>query len=269
MKRNARIGALIRILSDHPSRLYRLGDFCDRFHAARSTISEDLKLAAAILRENDLGRIETIPGAAGGVRFVPRISETRCREIQEELCRRLRDPSRLVGGGFLYTADIMFDPRLTGDMAEIFARRFAGCGADRVVTIETRGVPLALMTARLLNIPLAVVRREVRLSEGPTLSINYFSGSANRLRKMSIARRAVEPGSRALLIDDFMRAGGSLKGISELLAESEVSVCGIGVAIAAVEPETKKVAEFTPLLRLGEVSEEERRIEISPNIQIF
>jgi purine operon repressor len=135
-------------------------------------------------------------------------------------------------------------------------------GADYVVTIETKGIPVAFMTARMLNLPLVVVRRESKISEGSTVSINYFSGSSDRIQKMSLAKRAVEPGKKAIIIDDFMRAGGSVKGIIDILDEFDVITVGTGVVIASLEPKKKKIDVYYPLLYLGRVDEENKKIEI-------
>ncbi|MEA4923411.1 MAG: pur operon repressor [Eubacteriaceae bacterium] len=269
MKKNCRIGAMIKILSDSPSEFFGLDHFCRLFGAAKSSISEDLKAVRDVVSAMDMGTLETVPGTGGGVRFIPCVGDDACMRIQKDLCTMLSDPSRLLGGGFLYTSDIMFDPRSVGNMASIFARRFRDSGASCVVTIETKGIPLALMTARLLNIPLVVVRRETKISEGPTLSINYYSGSSNRIQKMSMSKKAAAPGSKALIIDDFMRAGSSLKGVLELLAEFDIDVCGIGVAIASVAPPVKKVDFYTPLVYLGDIDENVQTIQVFPNSQIF
>jgi len=269
MKRTARVGAMIKILSDSPSRSFGLNHFCQLFGAAKSSISEDLKIAKEIVSSMELGIIETIPGAGGGVRFIPHIYDSQCTQVQEDLCRLLSDPSRALGGGFLYTSDIMFDPSLVRQMASVFARKFRDSGAGYVVTIETQGIPLALMTSWLLNIPTVVIRREIKISEGPTVSINYFSGSTGRIQKMSMAKRATLSGSKALIIDDFMRAGGSVKGIAELLDEFGAGIAGTGVAIAATIPENKKISDYTPLIYLDNKDEDSREIKVFPNSQIF
>ena len=64
-----------------------------------------------------------------------------------------------MGGGILYVADIVYDPSLAADIARVFARRFRDTGASFVATIETKGIPLAFLTAHYMGIPLAVVRR--------------------------------------------------------------------------------------------------------------
>lgn len=269
MKRTSRIATIVKILSDHPGKQYQISDFCTMFSAAKSTISEDITLAVKALAEMDAGQIITTPGAGGGIRYFPGISNSQCQKLQELLCQKLSDPERLMGGGFLYVSDIAFDPILINDVARVFARKFHQSKPDFVATIETKGIPLALTTARHLGIPLAVVRRESKISEGPTISINYYSVSAERMQKISLAKKAVKKGSKALIIDDFMRAGGSLRGVAELLAEFEVQVCGIGVGLVTKDPPTKKIQQYVPLLYLDEIDEKNQLIKVSPNMEIF
>ncbi|MCQ4637060.1 pur operon repressor [Anaerovorax odorimutans] len=269
MKRSQRVGAFMEIISNSPNKIFALNYFCDLFGAAKSSISEDIAAAREIAAFTGLGMVETIPGASGGVRYVPFISKEKGLQFQDKLCRMLREESRVLGGGFLYTSDIMFDPVIVKEMAQIFARKFRQCGADYIVTIETKGIPLALKTAEFLNLPSVVVRREAKISEGATMSINYLSGSSERMQKMSISKRAALSGSRALIIDDFMRGGGSVKGISDILSEFDTQVVGIGVAIANIAPEKKKIADYIPLVYLGNVDEESRTVEVFPNSQIF
>lgn len=265
MKKNKRVGMLVDELTSNPSRLFESRHFCDKYDIAKSSLSEDIRLANEILNANGSGHIESISGVGGGIRFVPGISGEQVRELQQTLIDALSDSSRMVGGGFLYTSDVMFDGVLVHDMARIFAKQFADRGADYIVTVETKGIVLAAQTAYLLHLPLVVIRREARYSEGSTVSINYFSGSADRIQKMSIAKRAVKPGSKALVIDDFMRGGGSLKGVVDILGEFEVETVGIGVALGSREPERKKVDDFVPILIIEDIDEENRVISISAN----
>ena len=86
---------------------------------------------------------------------------------------------------------------------------------------------------------------------------------------MFLAKKATVPGTKTVIINNFMRASNSLKGIVELLGEFEVDVCGIGVAIASVTPEHKKIQDYTPLVFLGEVHEERRKIDVFSNRGIF
>ena len=46
MKRTERVGALIRILTESPNKIYSLQYFCDLFDAAKFSISEDIQSAS-------------------------------------------------------------------------------------------------------------------------------------------------------------------------------------------------------------------------------
>lgn len=269
MKRTERIGAIIRILSENPNKLYPLSYFCDLFDSAKSSISEDIQAAKQILKCIDNGMIETTAGPSGGVKLIPYISDKDAMALLHQICEKLRDNNRILGSGFLYTSDIMFDSNITKRTGEIFARKFMDKNADYVVTIETKGIPVALMTAHMLNLPLVVIRRESKISEGSTVSINYISGSSERIQKMSLSKRAITPGAKAIIIDDFMRAGGSVKGIIEMLSEFEIEIVGIGVVIASAEPQKKKISDYYPLIFLNSVDENNRKIDVTPNSLLF
>ncbi|MBX6722348.1 MAG: hypothetical protein IRY92_03770 [Dactylosporangium sp.] len=74
---------------------------------------------------------------------------------------------------------------------------------------------------------------------------------------MSLARRALPEGSRVLIVDDFMRGGGSAKAMCQLLAEFRATVAGIGVLIATALPKEKEVADYEPLFILDGISDTE------------
>lgn len=269
MKRTERIGAIIRILTENPSKAYALSYFSELFGCAKSSISEDIHVASQAIMFTGTGSLETIPGARGGVRYVPDISDEEVLALQKEFCARLMDTSRLLGGNFVYTSDIFYDHDMVSRLARVFARKFRNCGAEYVATVETKGIPLAYNVSHLLNIPLVVIRREAKISEGSTVSINYFSGSYDRLQKMSMSKRAIKSESKVLIIDDFMRGGGSVTGISEMIGEFGGTVVGVGIAIVANEPEIKKVENYSSVINLGKVSSEEKIIEAEPNTDLF
>ena len=220
-------------------------------------------MAKKIFADMGVGTIETTAGAKGGLKYLPSLDKKQKDELLDTLLEKMSQGNRILGGGFLYTSDLMCDSHLMFQVARVFAEEFQAREADYVITIETKGIPVAFLVAHMLDLPLIIARRESRVSEGSTVSINYFSGSSDRIQKMSLAKRAVEPGTKAIIIDDFMRAGGSIKGIIDVLNEFDVKVVGTGVVIAAREPKKKVVEDYFPLLYLEKVNEEGKTIEIT------
>ena len=251
IKRNERLGAMTRILTDTPNRIHTLGEFCEMFGAAKSTISEDIDLVSASFKQFDLGLIETVAGAAGGVRYRAMPSMDRCRRVLGALAKRLQEPGRMLPGGFLYTSDVTAESVTAQSLGEILAMQYYDKAPDFVLTMETKGIPIALMTARMLDVPLVIARRDSRAYEGSAVKINYIAGGGNeRIETMALARRAVNPGQRALIVDDFMKGGGTRQGMVDMMREFQAEVVGVCVMIATATPQEKRVKGANSLLIL-------------------
>ncbi len=263
-----RVIIITESLLGRPYQLFSLQSFCSRFQVSKSTISEDLNLIKKIFEEERLGLVETISGPNGGVRFRPLIAAEDYAGLLENISNTLSDPQRILPGGFIYMTDIIFDPHLCYQLGRVFFSSFSGVRPDYIITMETKGIPLALMTARICNCPLVTIRRSKRVTEGSVVSINYVSGSSRRIQTMSLARRALAPGSGVLIIDDFMKAGGTARGILDLMEEFEAEVLGLGVLISTSKPKKKLVSDYLSLLILEEIKEEEGRLRISVNSRL-
>ena len=190
-KRNERLGAMAQILTRHPNMIHTFSEFCDLFGSAKSTVSEDVDLIADAFRKFDMGIVHTVAGAAGGVYFRPTIGKENAFAILTELSEKLSTSDRLLPGGFLYTSDITSDPVITETLGRIFATKYYDLSPDFVITMETKGIPLALMTARALNVPLVITRRDSKAYEGSAVKISYTSGYNERIETMALSRRAV------------------------------------------------------------------------------
>lgn len=265
MRRRERIGAVAKLFVDRPLQTITLAQLGELLGAAKSTLSEDVAIVREAFLRLDLGRIETIAGAGGGMRYIPLQSAAKMRQVVKQLVDSLSDPDRILPGGFLYMSDIVASPHLLFQIGELFATRFYDNEPEAVVTVETRGIPIALMTARALNVPLAVVRRSTRLSEGTVVTMNYVSGSAQRIETMSLSRRAIAPGTRVLAIDDFMKAGGTARGLVDLMGEFQAEVVGVGVLIETADPPEKLVSDYVSLVVLEAIHQQTREVIVRPS----
>ena len=232
IKRNERLAALTKLLTASPNQLFTLSHFCEMFGAAKSTLSEDIDILSDVYRHFDLGRLDTVTGAAGGVRYRPVIGHEKALAFIGGLCRELENPGRLLPGGFLYLSDILSMPDIVRQMGVIIAGQFYDEAPDFVLTMETKGIPVALMTAQSMGVPLVIARRSSKVYEGSAVNINYVSGSAGHIETMSLSRRAVKEGQRCLIVDDFLKAGGTAKGMIDLMSEFNVQVVGTAFVMA-------------------------------------
>ncbi len=266
VRRVERIAALSKMLADRPHELIPLSYFCEYFGIAKSTLSEDLLSVRQSFNAFDLGVVETVFGAAGGVRYLPYRRGNAANKVLRKITESLTSGSRIIPGGFIYMSDILYDWNLMEAVGEIFMTRFADLRPDCIMTVETKGILPAMMVARAFNKPLVIARRDSRVTEGSSISINYLSGSTKRIQTMSLTKRAMQPGQRVIIIDDFMKAGGTAKGMSELVRESGATTVGIGVLVATARPDRKLVDHYMPLLVLRKVDEEAKKVNLEPQL---
>lgn len=248
LRRGERMVVLAHRLMQAPDRLHSLADFAELLGAAKSTISEDLARLRIACEQFGLGRIITVPGASGGVRFQPHRTPAQIRRLVEDLCGRLREPGRVLPGGFLQTTDLISSPSVAAEIGEVFATLFWNARPDCVLTMEVKGIPLALMTARAFNVPMVTIRREGKITDGPSVSVNYQSGSSQIVQTMTLPLRAIPQRARVLFIDDFLRGGGTARGVHDLMLEFQAEVVGVGVFVETERPVDKMLDHYLALI---------------------
>src|SRR5699024_1218338 len=195
IRRSDRLVDMTYYLLDNPHRLVSLGFFADKYQSAKSSISEDLGIIKRSFQQGGIGVIETIPGASGGVRFIPRATQQEAEEFAQEMCELLSDSTRLLPGGYVYLSDLLGDPTILKRVGKLIAAQYIDEHIDAVMTVATKGIPLAQAVASYLNVPFVVVRRDSKVTEGSTVSINYASGSSQRIEKMELSRRSLQRGA--------------------------------------------------------------------------
>ena len=256
IRRNERMSAMMKILSASPNRIFTLSYFCDMFGAAKSTMSEDIDILRDVVKTFQLGELETVTGAAGGVRYRARVDRSAALDYINSLCDRLSGENRVLPGSFLYYSDILSSPQIVQRMGEILATEYYDLAPDFVLTMETKGIPVALMTAEALHVPLIIARRSSKVYEGSAVNINYVSGKGG-IETMSLSRRAVREGGSALIVDDFMRGGGTARGMLSLLSEFNVKAVGMCFVLAMEHPAQRFVEGEKALMLLGDIRDGE------------
>ncbi|AIM16604.1 MULTISPECIES: pur operon repressor [Neobacillus] len=261
-RRSERLIDMTSYLLDHPRQLVPLTFFAERYSSAKSSISEDLAIVKETLEKQGIGTLQTVPGAAGGVKFFVKVSKEEAEPFVNELCKLIADPERLLPGGYLYLTDILGSPQVVQKAGRIIASAYSEKKIDVVMTIATKGIPLAYAVASQLNVPVVIVRRDSKVTEGPTVSINYVSGSAKRIQTMVLSKRSIKQGENVLIVDDFMKAGGTVMGMMNMLEEFDAQVAGIAVLVEAEKTEERLVDDYLSLVKLSDVDVKEKKINV-------
>ena len=226
LKRSERIVVMTEYLLNNPNKLIPLTYFVTKFNQAKSSISEDIHIIKTGFKEENIGEVKTLAGVSGGVIFTPTLVEEDARKILDEFIEKISEGDRLLAGGYIFMSDIVGNPSLMNKLGRVIATVYKNKEIDAVVTVATKGIPVAYAIASILNKPVITIRRDNKVTEGTTVAINYVSGSTKKIETMILSKRSLNNHSKVLLVDDFMRGVGVLTGMESLMNEFDVEVIG-------------------------------------------
>ena len=81
---------------------------------------------------------------------------------------------------------------------------------------------------------------------------------------MELPTRALPKGANVLIIDDFMKAGGTLTGMEQLVKEFEGTIAGICVLCEADFDKEKLVKDYISLVKISQIDAGKRLIVAQP-----
>ena len=259
-RRSDRLIDMTRYFMERPHTLVSLTFFAERYESAKSSISEDLAIIKRTVKLRGIGILETIPGAI----FIPSIDEDEARAFIEDMTEQLSHQDRLLPGGYVYLSDLLGRPDVLRYVGRVIARQYIDKQIDAVMTVATKGVPIAQSVASYLNVPFVIVRRDSKITEGSTVSVNYVSGSSERIEKMELSKRSLKRGSHVLVVDDFMKGGGTVNGMKSMIEEFESELVGITVFAEGAFDGRRMVEDYTSLLKVDSVNTIDKTIHVSP-----
>lgn len=265
VRRSNRLVDMTRYLMEHPRTLVSLKFFSERFGSAKSSISEDLSIVKHTFHTWGEGRLETIPGASGGAVLTPLYSKENAQKAIDNLVAEVNDDSRLLPGGYVYLSDLIGRPDILRQVGRLIATQYVDQDVDVIMTVETKGIPIAQSVAMYMNKPFVIVRNSSHITEGPTVSVNYVSGSVQRIKKMELSRRTLSAGANVVVVDDFMKGGGTLNGMYSLIKEFDAHLVGMTVLAEGNATNGKRLVDnCTSLIKVDAEDGETKSITARP-----
>ena len=125
------------------------------------------------------------------------------------------------------------DVELTEKIGNEFARIFAESGANKVLTVEASGIPVAFAVAQALgNLPFVFAKKAA-----PNTMIDGFwaapvkSFTKGTLSTVRVSKQYLTGDDKVLIIDDFLATGEAAIGLLDLVRQSGAKCVGIGAVI--------------------------------------
>lgn len=148
---------------------------------------------------------------------------------------RIRKDGIVREGGILKVDSFLnhqIDVHLLREMAREFKRLFAGCGVNKILTIEASGIGIACITAEEFDCPAVFAKKtETKNIAGDVYRTQVASFTHGKVYDVIVSRAFLGPADRVLLVDDFLANGAALEGLIALVRESGAQLVGAGIAI--------------------------------------
>ena len=125
------------------------------------------------------------------------------------------------------------DVALVAEMGREFARLFKDCGVNKILTIETSGIPMAYAAAREMgDLPLVFAKK----TTPNTMVDGVYSAEVRSFTKGTVSHVIVNslylgPDDVVLLIDDFLAHGEAASGLYEICRKAGARCVGLGAVI--------------------------------------
>ncbi|ANZ57347.1 pur operon repressor [Fructilactobacillus lindneri] len=260
IKRSERLVDMTDYLLNRPHTLIPLTFFAKRYDSAKSSISEDLTIVKKTFQERGIGLVETVPGASGGAKYIPYILKEAADEFMSEVIEILNNSQRLLPGGYVYMSDILGDPEKLRFLGRIIVTQYLNQRVDAVLTVATRGIPIAQAASSYLNVPLVIARHDSNITEGSTVSVNYVSGSSKKIKRMTISKRSLAENSNVLIVDDFIHGGGTINGLTSLIEEFNCNLVGSTFFAEGAYSNSQEFGNYTSLVKMENEPDGDMRI---------
>ncbi len=181
----------------------------------------------------------------------------------QKLLDRIRQDGEYVGDGIIKLDGFLnhqVDPQLTQEMGEEFAKQFGLLGVstvNKVVTAEVSGIPSALITAFILNVPLVYARKH---RSAVMTDVYYMAQAQSRTKSnnvdLMISRKYLSADDSVLVIDDFLATGSTLSALCSIIVESGAQIQGIGCVIEKPQENGRQVlAQYNaPIVTLAKIT---------------
>ncbi len=139
-----------------------------------------------------------------------------------------------VAGDLVLVDDFLnhrVDPVIIDEIGRQIAEHFADLKPDLIVTAEASGIPPAMATARYLPVPVVYAKKYHTIGDRDTLVREVLSPTKGIEYRIEVARRALDPGGRALIIDDFLAGGRTAQSLGQIVEESGGEVASYAFVI--------------------------------------
>lgn len=150
--------------------------------------------------------------------------------LEEEIRKR----GQILPGNVLKVNSFLnhkIDPMLLEAMAEEWYQKFKNEDINKIVTIESSGIAMAILVALKFKCELVFAKKGKSSTLGNVMTASVYSFTKEKDVLISIENGYIREDDNVLIIDDFLANGSACNGLISIIKYAKANVKGIGIAI--------------------------------------
>lgn len=133
-----------------------------------------------------------------------------------------------VSGFLNHKVDAVF----TVEMAKEAVRLFKDEKIDKILTIETSGIPFAFATAVELGVPMVFAKKHKSSNISDDVYVSsIYSFTHSTQYDVVVSKDYISKGEKILIMDDFLANGKAILGLIDIISQAEAVPVGACCAI--------------------------------------
>lgn len=153
----------------------------------------------------------------------------------QELKERILTEGKVLPGDIIKVDGFLnhrVDCALMARIADEFAKVFDIDNVDLLLTAEASGIALTAICALRFGKPMVYAKKAKSDNiEGGLFTSEIFSYTYKKKVTLLVSKDWIQPGTRVLVIDDFLARGEALRGLCDIVKQAGAELVGIGCAI--------------------------------------
>lgn len=103
---------------------------------------------------------------------------------------------------------------------------------NKILTIETSGIPIAFAAAQFMNVPVVFAKKD----KSGNISNDVYSSKVTSFTRKNVydavvSKDFLDEKDNVLVIDDFLAKGNALNGLIDIINQAGATLCGCAIAI--------------------------------------